>query len=103
MRKPKYHVFVCTSARLNGQRMGFCHSRDSSCIIQSFVEELEAREMTDDVMVSGTGCLGICSSGPVIVVYPDGVWYREVTPGDVAEIVESHLENGRIVERLEIK
>ena len=54
-------------------------------------------------MVTNTGCFGICSSGPVVVVLPEGVWYKEVTVEDVAEIVESHFENGMKVERLEIK
>ena len=102
MKKPKYHVFVCTSSRINGQQKGFCHSKDAVSIVQNFMEEIEARELSDDVMVTNTGCFGICSSGPIVVVYPGGIWYKEVTPEDVAEIVESHFENGKIVERLEI-
>lgn len=103
MRKPKYHVFICTSSRINGQQKGYCHSKDSAGLVQSFMEEIESRELTDEVMVTNTGCFGICSSGPIVVVYPEGVWYKEVTAEDVPEIVESHFENGNKVERLEIK
>jgi len=103
MQKPKYHVFVCTSSRINGQQKGYCYSKDAVSIVQTFMEEIEMNELTDDVMVTNTGCFGICSSGPIVVVYPEGVWYKEVSPDDVPEIVESHFINGKKVERLEIK
>ncbi|MCX8131551.1 MAG: (2Fe-2S) ferredoxin domain-containing protein [Clostridia bacterium] len=103
MVKPKYHVFVCTSSRINGQQKGYCHSKDSVGIVQALMEEIDSRELSGEVMVTNTGCFGICSTGTIVVVYPEGVWYKEVTAGDVAEIVESHFENGKKVERLEIR
>lgn len=102
MQKPKYHVFICSSSRITGQQKGYCFSKDSVSIIQKFMEEIEEREMGGDILVTNTGCLGICSKGPIVIVYPDGVWYKEVTVDDVTEIVEEHLENGRVVSRLEI-
>jgi (2Fe-2S) ferredoxin len=53
-------------------------------------------------MVTNTGCFGICDKGPVVVVYPEGTWYGNVTEDDVAEIVEQHFENGEKVESLVI-
>ncbi len=103
MQKPKYHVFICSSSRVTGQQKGYCFSKDSVSVIQRFMEEIEERELGGDILVTNTGCLGICSKGPVVIVYPDGVWYKEVTVDDVTEIVEEHLENGRVVSRLEIK
>lgn len=103
MQKPKYHVFVCTSSRINGQQKGYCFSKDAVSIVQSFMEEIENAGLTDDVMVTNTGCFGICSQGPIVVVYPENVWYKEVTVDDVPEIVESHFQNGVKVDRLEIK
>lgn len=103
MVKPKYHVFVCTSSRINGQQKGYCYSKDSVGVVQAFMEEIESRELSGEVMVTNTGCFGICSQGAIVVVYPEGVWYREVTADDVAEIVGSHFENGKKVERLEIR
>jgi len=102
MIKPVYHVFVCSSSRINGQQRGFCVNNNSVEIIQNFMMELEDRDLTADVIVTNTGCLGICDKGPVVIVYPDGVWYGGVTPDDVEEIVDSHLEKGKIVERLQI-
>jgi len=103
MHKPKYHVFVCSSSRINGQQMGACYNKDSVNIVQAFIEEIEDRDLTDEVMITNSGCFGICASGPIVVVYPDGVWYGNVSADDVAEITESHLENGQKVDRLEIK
>ncbi|HWP98140.1 MAG TPA: 2Fe-2S ferredoxin [Syntrophomonadaceae bacterium] len=102
MEKPKYHVFVCSSSRVNGLQQGFCYGKESVAIVQAFVETLEERDMDGEVMVTNTGCFGICNSGPIAVVYPDGVWYNDLTVDDVEEIVESHFENGQKVARLEI-
>jgi (2Fe-2S) ferredoxin len=100
---PKNHVFVCLSCRQNGQLRGACFSKEAGDILQKFSEVVDEHELTDDVMITNCGCFGLCSHAPVVAVYPDGVFYGGVTPDDVEEIVESHLENGRKVERLEIK
>lgn len=102
MQKPEFHVFVCTSSRINGQQKGFCHQQGSTGIVQAFIEAVEENDLTDRVMITNTGCFGICSQGPVVVVYPENVWYKEVTADDVTEIVESHFLNGTPVERLVI-
>ena len=54
------------------------------------------------VRVNTSGCLDRCSEGPVMVVYPDDVWYTYVDKNDVDEIISEHLQNGRVVERLKI-
>jgi (2Fe-2S) ferredoxin len=61
--------------------------------------KLQAGQLDDAAMV-GTGCLGFCGAGPLMVVYPEGIWYQPRTPEDIDEIVESHLRGGRPVERL---
>lgn len=101
MKKPEKHVFVCTSSRMTGVAKGFCHTKGALEIIQKFSEKLEEEDITD-VMISNTGCFGICEKGPIVVVYPDNVWYGTVTADDVDEIVEKHIMNGEIVERLAI-
>jgi (2Fe-2S) ferredoxin len=53
--------------------------------------------------VSESRCLGRCEHGPVVVVYPDDIWYQYIDEEDVDEIIESHLIGGKIVERLTIK
>lgn len=102
MNKPKYHIFVCTSSRVNGQQKGFCHARESVEIVNSFMEEIEERGLGGQVMVSNTGCLALCERGPLVVVYPDSVWYGGVSPEDVEEIMDEHIEGGSPVKRLEI-
>jgi (2Fe-2S) ferredoxin len=54
------------------------------------------------VRVNQAGCLDRCAEGPVIVVYPEEIWYTYVDKDDIDEIIEEHLVNGRVVERLRI-
>ncbi|HWQ78227.1 MAG TPA: 2Fe-2S ferredoxin [Anaerovoracaceae bacterium] len=96
---PKYHVFVCASARPEGSK-GFCHQKGAVSLIRKFMEEIDDRELSNDVMVTSTGCFGICAKGPVVLVYPEGTWYGNVTPDDVERIVEEHFENGNKVSDL---
>lgn len=102
MNKPKYHLFVCTSSRPNGQQKGFCHSKDSVELVESFLEEIQDRDLGGEVFVSNTGCLGLCEKGPIVIVYPDNVWYGAVSSEDVEEIMDEHIEGGKPVKRLEI-
>ena len=102
MNKPKYHIFVCTSSRINGQQKGFCHSKEAIEIVENLMEEIEDRDLGGEVFVTNTGCFGICEKGPIVVVYPDNVWYGSVTPKDVEEIMDKHIEGGEPVKRLEL-
>ena len=63
---------------------------------------IEQKGLFDQVLVTNTSCMGPCSMGPVMVVYPDGVWYNKVTPEDVEEILEQHIGQGKKVDRLEM-
>jgi len=99
MEKPKYHIFVCSSARLNGEIKGFCAQQDGLEILENFVEEVQDRGLDTEAMVTNTGCFGLCSMGPVVMIYPDQIWYGKVTPDDVEEIMDA-LEEGEVVERL---
>ncbi|MDN5352021.1 MAG: hypothetical protein PWQ12_941 [Clostridiales bacterium] len=100
MVQPKYHVFVCTSCRVNGVQKGFCHSKGSVDLVMRFMEEIDDAGLSGEVMVTNTGCFAICDKGPIVVVYPEGTWYGNVQDDDVARIVESHFENGEKVEDL---
>ena len=102
MNKPKFHIFVCTSSRINGQQKGYCHSKESVDLVMKFMEEIEERDLGGDVFVNNTGCFGICEQGPIVVVYPGGTWYKGVTVDDVETIMEEHIEGGNVVTRLEI-
>ncbi|MBC2581477.1 2Fe-2S ferredoxin [Clostridium sp. DJ247] len=102
MVNPKHHIFVCTSCRPNGKQQGFCHSQKAVDIVNEFMEEIDSRDLSGDVMLTNTGCFGICSQGPIVVVYPEGVWYGAVTSDDVEEIMDKHIEGGEVVTRLQI-
>ena len=102
MIQPKYHVFTCTSCRINGQQKGFCHTKGSVNLVERFIEEIVDRGLSGDVMITNTGCFGICDKGPIVVVYPEGIWYGGVTDDDVERIVEEHFEGGTPVKDLQI-
>jgi (2Fe-2S) ferredoxin len=70
--------------------------------MMKFMEEIEERGIGGDVFLTNTGCFGICEKGPVVVVYPENTWYGSVTPDDVGEILDSHIEGGTVVDRLVI-
>ena len=102
MVQPKYHIFICTSCRMNGQQKGYCFQKGSVNIVQKFMQEIEDRDLSGDVMINNTGCFGICEKGPVLVVYPEGVWYGNVTEDDVERIFDEHIEGGKPVKDLMI-
>ena len=93
------HVFVCTNERPAGHPRGCCKNKGSEKLRDYM--KARAKELgLKDVRINSAGCLDRCDKGPVIVVYPEDVWYTYVDQEDIDEIVESHLVNGKIVERL---
>lgn len=99
MQKPDYHIFVCSSSRINGLQKGFCVQKDAPGLMSAIVEEVQDRGM--NAFVTNTGCFGICEKGPIVVVYPQGDWYGNVTSDDVEELIEA-IEEGETLERLAI-
>ncbi len=95
----RYHVFACTQEKPEGHDC--CSRAGSQKILDTLNAELQKAGLFDEVQVSSCGCLGICESGPVMIVYPEGTWYTKLTPPDVKEIVQSHFCANRKIERLE--
>ena len=102
----QHHVFVC-----NGKS---CSAVGSADVKEAFERELEAKNLRygkaskgrnpeGSVLLTDCGSVGFCSIGPTVLVYPENVWYAQVSPEDVAEIIEDHLEKGNVVERLALK
>lgn len=86
------HVLVCTGEN--------CSAAGSEQVIAKFEEEIKNKGIDNEVKVADTGCQKLCKLGPVVIVYPEGAVYVGVKAEDVAEIVDEHLVNGKIVSRL---
>src|SRR5438270_870534 len=99
----RHHVFVCTGKS--------CSARDSAEVKEAFERELKAhgilfgkekkgKNPKGSVILTECASVGFCAIGAAVMIYPDGVWYAQVRAEDVPEIIEEHILNGRVVERL---
>jgi (2Fe-2S) ferredoxin len=97
----RHHIFFCINQRDDGDRP-CCANRDAAKMQEYAKKRCKQLDLLGPgkVRVNKAGCLDRCEEGPVAVVYPEGVWYTYVDREDIDEIVESHLRNGKIVERL---
>jgi NADP-reducing hydrogenase subunit HndC len=93
----RYHAFVCTQEKPDSATC--CAGGGSAKVLEALHRELGAAGLSDDVQVSSCGCLGLCESGPVMVLYPEGAWYTKLTAEEIPEIVASHLLNGKPVSK----
>ncbi len=99
----QYHVFICTNQRNDGRPC--CEDQQASHLrdyMKKRVKDLVPKELAN-IRINNAGCLNRCSLGPVLVIYPQAVWYSYKNQADIDEIVETHLLQGKIVERLYIK
>lgn len=101
---PKFekHIFICTNQRPEGHAKGSCNPSGEGQLHQLFKAGVAKRGLKGKVRANKSGCLDQCEHGPTVVVYPDAVWYGGVTPGDVDEILDSHIIGNQPVERLMI-
>ncbi|MCZ7565808.1 MAG: NAD(P)H-dependent oxidoreductase subunit E [Burkholderiales bacterium] len=98
----KHHVFFCCNQRAPGEAC--CNDRGAAALRAYAKDRVKALELSGKggVRINTAGCLDRCEEGPVIVVYPEEVWYTYVDRSDIDEIIDEHLVNGRIVERLRL-
>ncbi|MFZ1052776.1 MAG: methyltransferase [Candidatus Sulfotelmatobacter sp.] len=94
----RLHLFVCTQQKPEG--IPSCPARGSVAVLGALDREIQERGLNHEVQLTTCGCMGLCDEGPVMVVYPAGVWYRRVQPSDISDIVSTHLGNGKPVNRL---
>ncbi len=92
MDRIRMHILVCGGTG--------CSSSHSEEILENLKKELAYHDLDQEVKVVQTGCFGLCEMGPIMIIYPEGVFYSKVKPEDVKEIVEEHVLKGRIVKRL---
>ncbi len=86
------HVLVCAGAG--------CISSDCKSVQQALLANINDYNLDSEVKVVETGCMGPCDLGPVVMIFPDGVFYRKLKPEDTREIVNEHLLKGKVVTRL---
>ncbi|HCL89920.1 MAG TPA: NADH-quinone oxidoreductase subunit NuoF [Candidatus Atribacteria bacterium] len=86
------HILLCYG--------GACISSGSESVKEAMEEEITKAELQNEVEIVTTGCMGTCELGPIMVVYPEGIFYQKVKPEDAKEIVQEHLLKGRVVKRL---
>ena len=99
----KYHVFFCVNQRAEGESC--CNNLGGQQMRDYAKKKIKDLGLSGEgqVRVNMAGCLGRCEQGPVVVVYPEETWYTYIDQEDIDEIIESHLQNDTIVERLVIK
>ena len=98
----KHHVFFCCNQRADGEAC--CNAlgaTDAQTYAKDRIGSLKLKGK-GKIRINKAGCLDRCDEGPVLVVYPEGVWYQYVDKDDVEEIIQEHLVHGRVVERLKI-
>ena len=99
----KHHVFFCTNQRDPG--ITCCNAHGATELrnyAKDRIKALGLHEGKTKIRINSAGCMDRCDLGPVIVVYPDDVWYTYVDKEDIAEIIDQPLIGGKIVERLKI-
>lgn len=98
----KRHVFFCTNQRVNGDSC--CNSLGASEVHKYAKDRIRQMGMDgpEKIRINKAGCLDRCTFGPVLVIYPDNVWYQFVDTEDIDEIIDEHLLHGRVVDRLKI-
>ena len=94
------HIFFCLNKRDNGEAC--CADHDAQAAFDHCKSRVKQSGLAGPgkVRVNKAGCLDRCAGGPICVVYPEAVWYTYVDKDDIDEIVESHLKQGQVVERL---
>lgn len=98
----KHHVFFCCNQRAPGET---CCAANGAVELQTYAKDRIAAlglKGKGKVRINKAGCLDRCDEGPVLVVYPDNIWYTFIDKADIDEIINEHLQHGRIVERLKI-
>ena len=99
----KHHVFFCCNQRDDGKACCNAHGASEAQTYAKYrIGQLKLKGK-GNTRINRAGCMDRCNEGPVIVVYPEAVWYRYENHDDIEEIIQEHLINGRIVERLKIQ
>jgi (2Fe-2S) ferredoxin len=99
----KKHIFICTNQRAAGAPRKSCGESHGLEIVDAFKKKLKEKNIPFPIRAQKSGCLDICDFGQTVVIYPEGIFYVGVELSDVDEIIEEHILNDRVVERLRFK
>ena len=96
----QYHIFFCLNQRENGEVC--CMDKGAEMAFEHMKSRVKKLGLNGEgkVRINRSGCLDRCGEGPLLVVYPQAIWYTFVDNEDIDEIIDSHLMHGKIVERL---
>jgi (2Fe-2S) ferredoxin len=97
------HIFICVNQRAEGAPRKSCGEAHGMEIVDAFKKKLKEKNLPIKLRAQKAGCLDICDFGQTIVIYPEGVFYVGVSLNDVDEIIEEHIVNNRVVERLKLE
>lgn len=95
------HIFMCTNKRPDDHPRGSCGGRNAEALRQYLRDKLKSANITNG-RANMAGCMDQCENGPVLVVYPEGIWYRAASTMDIDRIVEEHFVGGNIVVDLQL-
>lgn len=98
----QHHVFFCLNKRNNGDNC--CDQHNAFALFEYAKNRVKELGLSGSgkIRINKAGCLDRCSDGPVLVIYPEGVWYTFIDTEDIEEIIQSHLIAGRTVDRLQL-
>ena len=93
------HVFCCVNQRVKGHPRGCCQEK-GAIVLRNYMKERAKELGLKSTRINGAHCLDRCELGPVLVIYPEGIWYSYTNKDDIDEILQSHMIDGKRVERL---
>jgi (2Fe-2S) ferredoxin len=99
--KYKKHVFICTNEKPDGKKC--CGEARGMELVNAFKDLVKKHNLNTEIRAQRAGCFDVCSFGPAVVVYPEGIFYGHVQLNDVEEIFQEHILNDKPVERLVLK
>lgn len=98
----RHHIFLCENVREPGHARGCCDPEGKGELRSAFKGELKKAGVAGTTRANKAGCLDQCEHGPVVVVYPQGIWYGHVKVEDVPRIVRETIVGGKVLEDLRI-
>lgn len=97
------HIFICENEREAQNPLGCCASKGAKEITAELKKLCAEAGVKNKIRINKAGCLGQCSKGAVMVIYPQGIWYQNVTNNNTKEIFQESIINNNVIEKLVLK